>query len=139
MNASKIQKYFKLARNASTFSTFHKQKLGAIIVYKNQILSVGWNMEKTMPMQKKYNSLRNFDVDIYPNRAHAEMVALNRLIKTHGKDIDYSKCAIFVYRNKLGKRGLARPCPACEAALRDVGIRNVYYTGENSYIHEIYD
>lgn len=138
MNLNRVKRYFALAKNASTFSTFHKQKLGAVIVYKNRVLSVGWNMEKTMPMQKRYNKYRHFNTDISPNRAHAEMVALNRLIKSYSDEVDYSKCAIFVYRERLGKAGMARPCPACEAALRDVGIKNVYYTGENSFIHEIY-
>lgn len=133
-----VKRFFQLAKNASTFSDFPKQKLGAVIVYKNKVLSVGWNTSKTIPMQRKFNKYRNFDPETAVNSAHAEMIALDRLLKQYD-NVDFSRCSIFVWRNyKDGSPALARPCPACEHALREIGITDVYYTGRNSFIHEKY-
>ena len=134
----KLERCFTMAKNASSFSDFPKIKIGAVIICKNKVLSVGWNVRKETPMQKKFNEYRNFDPEKNLNSAHAEMIALDRLIKSQ-IEVDYSKCSIFIYReHKNGDLALARPCPACEAALRSIGIRDIYYTGNNSYIHEKY-
>ena len=53
-------------------------------------------------------------------------------------DIDFSQVRLFVWRGKHTPR-LARPCAACERAIRDLGIRKVFYTGNDSYIEEIYN
>jgi hypothetical protein len=52
-------------------------------------------------------------------------------------DIDFSKIKVFVWRGKQGPR-LSKPCAACERALRDLGVKHVYYTGTDSYIEETY-
>ena len=133
-----VKQFFKAAEEASHFSDWPKQKLGAVIVYKNRILSVGWNTTKETSMQKKFNRFRNFDPERYPNNTHAEMNAIYRLKKEYNlKKIDMKKVAVFVYREtKDGNIGLAKPCAACEAAMRSIGITQVFYTTENSIICE---
>lgn len=134
---SKYYRYFKLARNASEFSDYTQYKLGCVIVYKNKIISVAWNTNKENPIQKKYNKERGFDVDTSRNTLHAE---INALIKIKDMDIEMDKVKIFIHREtKDGIRALAKPCPACEKAIKDFGIKNVYYTGKDSYIEERYD
>ena len=32
--------------------------------------------------------------------------------------------------------GIARPCPSCMAAIRDIGIRDVYYTTDDGFAYE---
>lgn len=32
--------------------------------------------------------------------------------------------------------GMSRPCPSCMAAIKDLGIRNIYYTTNDGYIYE---
>ena len=133
----KINKYFELAKNASKFSDFHKQKIGAIIVNKSHILSVGWNTQKTSTLQKTYNKRAAQPwSDNYPNCMHAEINAIQRLSRRSGED--FSKCHIFIYREGGGSKRLAKPCKACEKAIRDLGITNVHYTGLNSFIYEKY-
>lgn len=108
--------------------------MGAVIIYKNHIISTGYNIDKENPVQKKYNRLRGFDVDETRNTIHAEIMALN---KANGANIIWSKACIFIYRErKDGKIGLARPCKACMEAIKDFGIKNIYYTGKDSYVHE---
>lgn len=137
VKSSQIERYFRLAKNASEFGDYPRYKIGAIIVYKSRVLSVGWNAKKENPIQKRYNIERGFDVETAKNSLHAEIYAISKIKEM---DINWNKVSIFIYREyKNGIRALARPCPACEKAIRDLGIKHVYYTGRNSYIHEILD
>lgn len=130
-----INKYFKKAKSASTLSDFPKHKLGACLVYKNYIVSVGYNTKKTNPIQHKYNALRGYNQDTKNNGAvHAEMACM---INTRDLDIDFSKANLFIYRShKDGSNALAKPCPACMQMIKDMGIKNIYYTSEDGYCHE---
>ena len=88
-------------------------------------------------MQKTYNKRASQPwADNYPNCMHAEINAIQRLSKRSGED--FSKCHIFIYREGGGSKRLAKPCQACEKAIRDLGITNVHYTGLNSFIYEKY-
>lgn len=141
MKFSKAElKNFNKAKTASTFSTFAKHHLGAVIMYGNSVLSVGWNSNKESPLQKKYNRLRDFDVDRFPNYGHAEIYAIHKLENmVDCSRLDRSKLSIYVWRGKNDTKMMARPCPACMAALRDFGIKNIYYTGDNSFVFEELD
>lgn len=135
MNNKQMKRYFSMAKNASKFGSFPKYKLGCVIVYKNKVISVGWNTSKENPLQKKYNVYRGFDADTAKNYAHAE---INALISAKYLDINWNKASIFVYREyKNGSIAPARPCPACMKAIIDIGIKNIYYTDKGKYIHEI--
>lgn len=130
-----MEKYFKLAKNASTFSDFPRVKIGAILVYKGKVVSVGWNTVKENPLQKKYNQLRGFNTEIHPNSLHAEMMCL---LRAKHLDIDFRKASMFIYRNlKNGSLGISRPCPACMKAIQDFDIKNIYYTTGGGFVHEI--
>lgn len=97
-------------------------------------MSIGWNVVKENPIQKQYNKYREFDVDVARNSLHAEMMSIVRAKKM---DIDFGRASIFVYREyKNGELAIAKPCPACMNAIRDIGIKDIYYTGNGSYIHE---
>ena len=52
-------------------------------------------------------------------------------------DIDFGKVKLYVYRiRKDQPYGLSRPCPSCMAAIRDIGIKDIYYTTDNGYAYE---
>lgn len=126
----------------SDFETFH---LGAVITYKHHIVSMACNTRKTSPHQKYYNrKYRQFRRGTLPatHTLHAEMRALNLISYPLGKDMDWSKVNVYIYRVAPGlpnQRGLARPCPACMAALRDCGVRNIYYTTDSGFAYERID
>lgn len=123
-----------LARNASKFSDFKKAQLGAVIVYKGKIISVGYNTNKESPLQKSYNRYRGFNTDICKNTNHAEIMAIKN---ARGIDINWAKASIFVYREKKnGEIALARPCKGCMMAISDLGIKNVYYTKSGGFGYE---
>ena len=127
----KIQRRFALALNMCDFSE-EAQRLGSVIFYKKHPVAVGWNSDKTNPIQKKYSIHRRFDPELYRCPLHAEMMACLNLKKTSYPAED---CILFVARKyKNGKVALSKPCPACENAIRDMGIKTVYYTiSENEY------
>lgn len=134
-------KYFDLARRAAMNSTYDGFKLGCVIVYKGHVLATGHNSNKTNPMQKKYNKYRDFKYNGKPIRhsIHAEMAALSSIPYPIDVNTDYSKAKVYVYRISPGKplhMGLARPCAACCHALRDKGIRDIYYTTDDGFAHE---
>jgi deoxycytidylate deaminase len=68
---------------------------------------------------------------------HAEMDCLNMI---RNMDIDFSKVKIYISRkNLLGELACCRPCSACEYAIKELGIKTVYYTDDiNKYVREDY-
>ena len=76
-----IERGFKLAKNASTFSD-RKIKIGAVLMYKSKVISVGYNTTKSSPIQKMYNVYRNIDGREYDVEKRA-----NGIHATHLKDI----------------------------------------------------
>lgn len=127
---------FRYARIASKQSDFHKQHLGAALLYKGKLIAVGYNSEKTHSNQGFYNQYRDFDVSRSPCKLHAEMMVLN---KVQYLDIDFSKAELYVWRGKDENHPqLSRPCPACEARIKDMGIKKVCYTGNGKYCEEKY-
>ena len=125
---------FDYAKKASEKSDFHKQRIGAAIMYGGKVLAIGYNCEKTHTTQYFYNhSTRDFEASQFANKLHAEMMALNKI---QYLDIDFSRVSLYVYRESQGEMKLAKPCPACEARIREMGIKNVYYTDAGKYVHE---
>lgn len=133
MNKREIY-YFKKAKQISKLSTYDRVCIGCIAVYKKNIIGIGYNQAKTNPMQAKYNVYRN--IQTINDYLHAEMACLNQI---RNLDIDFSKVRLFVYREDNYKNiRICKPCGACERAIRDLGIKKVYYTDTNKYVREDY-
>lgn len=107
---------FEIAKKIS-YKSPSRFKLGCIIVNKNRLIGMGHNdMSKTHPkVPLRYKTL------------HAELHALL------GLDYHETKgCVVYVYReDRSGKQVNAKPCPMCELALRQAGIKRVYYTHDS--------
>ena len=133
--------FFNEAKRCSFKSDYHgatAAKIGAVAVFKGTVIAKGYNQNKTHPLQYKYNCHR-FNTNsnhYYPSKIHAEMEVVSKI---RNLDIDFSKVTIYVYREtKEGILAMARPCKACTAALKDLGIKTVCYTTENGYCEERY-
>jgi deoxycytidylate deaminase len=125
--------YFKAARAMSELSNFKQHHIGCVAVSGHKIISSGYNSCKTNPIQKRLN-VHRFDVDTN-HTIHAELSCLLPLINR--RDVEFSNVSLYIYReHKSGDPALARPCASCEALIRSLGIRNIYYTGNKSYISE---
>ena len=59
-------------------------------------------------------------------------------VSYHNGEIDFSKVKVVVYREfRNGKLANCRPCPACMAAIKEMGIEQIYYTTEDGgYVKE---
>ena len=130
-----IKKGFKLARETSRRSTYKKQKLGAVIMYGNKVLATGFNTNKETPNQKIFNQkvgISDFDIygRLYQSQTHAEISAIRNLNKNPNiNKIPKEKMEMFIYRErKDGSFGMARPCPACRIAIKNLGIKIIHYT-----------
>ncbi len=135
----KINKFFAKAKLMCKISDFPRNKVGAVIVHKNKIISVGFNQQKSNPIQKEYNlhrvgKDRYYDVEKGHNSLHAETSAI---LSAQKLNINLSECSIFVYRQKKsGCQGLSKPCKACQKLLKDNGIRDWYYTLDDGWRYE---
>lgn len=132
----RTKRYFNMAKAISQNSDFHQHHLGAVVIYRGGLLATGYNSTKTSPVQKQYNRARGYDVEASCayNTVHAEVACLSKI---RYLDIDFSKASIYIYReHKNGTKALARPCPACRKMIKDMGIKEVWFTTEDGYGYE---
>lgn len=130
---------FKLARECSFKSDYRgcaSARIGTVVVYKHAVLAKGYNSDKTHTTQARYNCWRykNSGNNYLPEKIHSEIMALEKIKYL---DIDFSKVHLYIYREtKRGKIAMARPCPACMARIKALGIINIHYTTEQGYASE---
>ncbi len=111
----KAQRYLEVAKEASRNSTY-RHRLGAVIVKKNRILSVGFNKpEKTHP--RSGNLFRT---------THAELDAILRCPEESLKG-----STIFVVREAASGLAMAKPCQFCLELIKAVGIKRVVYSTDD--------
>ena len=126
-------KYFNKARQVASISDYKKQHIGCVAVYQGQVIGLGCNTNKTHPIQKFYNKYRNPSDSMLP-KLHAEISCINQI---KNLDVNFSKVKLYIYRIRNDQPfGLAHPCPSCMAAIKDLGIRYVYYTTNDGYAYE---
>ena len=126
-------RYFEKACQIASISDFSKIHLGCIAVYHGQIIGLGCNTNKTHPTQKFYNRYRQPSDAMLP-KLHAEISCINQI---KNLNINFSKVKLYIYRIRHDQPfGLARSCPSCMAAIKDLGIRDIYYTTNDGYAYE---
>lgn len=128
--------YFKKAKEISKNSDFNKIHIGCIAVYQGNIIGVGYNSNKTHPVQKYYSKYRNNRIycGYLAPKLHAEISCLNTI---RFMDINFSKVKLYIYRSRKDQEyGLSRPCPSCMAAIKDLGIKHIYYTTNDGFAYE---
>jgi deoxycytidylate deaminase len=117
-----LPKGFRYAKKALKNSDY-KVQLGAAILYKNKVISVGYNSLRTHP--KFANGLNSYTI-------HAEISAILK------SKTDLEGSSLYVYRELQFGPGLAKPCDACLVAIIEAKIRCIYYTiSEYPYYEKI--
>lgn len=114
-------RYFKMAEEFSSFGEHHQHQIGTLLTKGNRVISWGYNRRKTHSRSPHpYKSL------------HAEFDAIR---KCNPEDVYGS--TIYVSRSKKdGSPAMARPCPSCYSMLKQLGVKTICYTTENSYSME---
>lgn len=126
-------RYFNKARDAAMLSDYAKTHVGCIAAYHNSVIGIGCNSNKTHPIQQYYNRYRIKSENLLP-KLHAEINCTNSI---KDFDINFSKVKLYIYRIRRDRAfGIARPCPSCMAAIKDLGIKDIYYTSNDGYVHE---
>lgn len=133
-----IIRSFNKAQSAAGLSDYVKTQVGCVAIHQGRTIGVGYNTTKTHPAQKLFNLARGVseedtaDGSIH-HSIHAEIMCLNSICA----DIPPDKIKLFIYRRRRNTpHGLARPCPACMAAIRSRGIKHIYYTTDDGYATE---
>ena len=103
-------------------------RIAASVVYQNNIISIGFNQDKTHPFQKRYG--KNDDAIYLHAETHAIKNAINKI------DLEkFSNSILYICRVKIYKKkfvfGLAKPCDGCMKAISTFNIKKVYYTLDN--------
>ena len=128
------ERFFLRAKQTALLSDYHRSHVGCIAVYQGKIIGSGYNSEKTHPIQDYYNKYRNENNKIFVAKLHAEINCINSI---RHLDINFSKVKLYIYRTLVDRPcGISRPCPSCMAAIKDLGIRNIYYTTDDGYAYE---
>lgn len=126
-------KYFMKARKVSETSDYTNIHVGCVAVYHGNIIGIGYNCNKTHPIQKKYNRYRKPSDTLLP-KLHAEINCINSI---RNLDINFAKVKLYIYRIRKDQPfGLSRSCPSCMVAIKDLGIKDIYYTTNDGYVHE---
>jgi deoxycytidylate deaminase len=99
----------------------HQNITAIIFDKKGRVLSIGKNSYiKTHPRQARYAKAAGLPEKQFLHAEIAAIIKCRSLEKAH---------RILVTRiNKKGKPALAKPCPVCEVAIREAGIKEVDWT-----------
>lgn len=130
---AKMQRCIDLTANAAYDNgSLAGAKIAAMVLLKNKPICIGFNSRKTHTLQKKYGK------NEHAICIHAEIDAIRKAC-FHVDQEDFGKLTMVVIRSKKNKDwGLAKPCShegaGCQAALAAFGIKNVYYSTDETGI-----
>jgi len=112
-------------------------RFAAAVVYRNKIISIGYNRRKSHPFQAKY--AKNSEAIYLHAEVHAIKNALRELSVEELKDTE-----LYITRVKKPKShskhfvwGLAKPCCGCERAIAEFGIKRTVYTTDETGKYEV--
>jgi tRNA(Arg) A34 adenosine deaminase TadA len=122
-------------RVAESVEPVSQARLAAAIVYKNDVVAIGTNKNKTHPLQSKF---AKHEQAIY---LHAEIDAIKNALR-HLTHKELAKSTLYISRMRFDasetkpvstnlKRGLAMPCSGCMRAIKSFGIKNVCFTTDD--------
>lgn len=98
-----------------------EQRVGAALLVKSRVISVGWNTHKTHPKAPTEHT------------QHAEFKVLT--------GVDRAKlptAQLFVVRLGLSDQiRMAKPCGICQDWLCAVGVRRIYYSGTTGAMEQM--
>lgn len=130
----KHDKFFNLLEKVAIASEpAARQRMAALLVYKNEVIAVGYNKMKSHPFQRKY---AKHEQAIY---LHAEIDCIKNALRIVDESV-IAKSTMYILRMKrpddnprLFIRGMSKPCCGCERALAQFDVKKVYYTTDDGF------
>lgn len=116
-------------------SDHHRSKHSALILYKNEIISVGFNRIKSHPFQKKY-AKANEAIFL-----HAEISAIKQSLRRISLK-ELKKSTLYVARVRLNNGNkpsfmYSKPCEGCMRAIVEFDINKVFYTEDGGELVQL--
>ena len=112
-------------------------RFAAAVVYRNKIVSIGYNRKKSHPFQAKY--AKNPEAIFLHAEVHAIKNALREINVEELKNTE-----LYITRVKKPKAGdknfvwgLSKPCAGCERAIAEFGIKRTIYTCDEVGNYEV--
>ena len=105
-------------------------RVGAAVARGKRLISTGACTIKTHPRNPKLRAKTT------RTQACAEFVAIIRALKQLSS---LKNCSIYVTRLRKGglTLTLAKPCSVCQGYMREVGIRNIFFTDQSGDIRRM--
>lgn len=119
MRISRDQMWMEMARTASKRATCHRLSVGAMLIHKNNVLSVGYNGPPPGEPHCQGNSCQLSEKGACTRAYHAERNAIER-----APEIPNDSDAVVLYVTNS-------PCADCAERIAKAGIQLVIY--ENPY------
>jgi deoxycytidylate deaminase len=100
-----------------------KRRVGCVLLRKGRVVVSTTNVEgKTHPVQADFASRAG---EPFRRSLHAEIRALIRSVEKNPDTLIVGRV------NSKGKLCLSRPCPVCQLAISESGIKTVYYSADD--------
>ena len=124
----KNKRYIEFAKRVAEQSNYGKFRHGAVLVKGSSVRSVSCNKLRHCSFGTRFRHHDRGDATL-----HAELGAILGIARstTQGADVYVARIS------REGEARISKPCHMCEAALRHVGIRRVFYTNKEGKIERM--
>ena len=124
----KNKRYIEFAKRVAEQSNYGKFRHGAVLVKGSSVRSISCNKHRHCSFGARFRKEGHGEATL-----HAELGAILGIERstTQGSTVYVARI------NKEGEARISKPCPMCEAAMRHVGVRRVYYTNEQGKIERM--
>ena len=115
----RTKRFFEFAKKMALMSEYGKFRHGAVLVKHGSIMSAGLNKDKPCSFGNRFRPKELGDATI-----HAELAAILNVPRSQTEGSD-----VYVVRvGALEDLRNSKPCPMCQAALKFVGVKRVFYS-----------
>lgn len=123
--------FYSLAQVAAQTSSYHGTHVGVVLVYKGTPITVVINNNKEHPFSAEaYRNYTKRCGELLASKFTAEKFPpeLMALCLALGKDIDWAKTSLYIYKiMKNGKVCASKPCDACVGLVSQLGMPYIVY------------
>lgn len=120
MDTQEFPSIFRMAEEASKYSSHRQHRIGTVIMIKNRPVAVGFNHSKSHPCMGI-------------KKTHAELSAI---LSVKNKNRLKGATMVVFRRRKDGSLGNARPCEHCQKLLDQYGFSKFIYTTDGGWCEE---